>query len=336
MADELEHTYDFITGRLLKGKVVPVLGAGVNLWERPPPAFERGKSLPSGQELAHELARYLARYLEGAQIDNNDLARVSQYVAALAGEGPLEEELHDVFDTNCPPTYLHRFLARLARRVREAKESRDCMLIVTTNYDDSLERAFADEDEPYEVATYIARGKDRGLFRHTTADGRVTVIRAPNEYHLPLNQQTIIVKAHGSVDHVHGDSFVITEDHYIDYIARADIAHLFPVTLAAKLMSSHFLFLGYSLRDWNFRVMLHRMRERQEGREWDSWAVQKDPDSIDLKSWVKRGVNILSDSVETFVAAIERRLLTQYSEKLVPMQRLPSDSVELLFPREAG
>lgn len=287
------------------------------------------------RRVASRLRKRLA-YLDNVTIDNNDLARVSQYVAALAGEGPLEEELREVFDTDCPPTYLHRFLARLARRVREAKEARDCMLIVTTNYDDSLERAFADEDEPYEVVTYIARGKDRGLFRHITTEGQVTVIRKPNEYHLPLDQRTVIVKVHGSVDRIHGDSFVITEDHYIEYIARSDIAHLFPVTLAAKLMTSHFLFMGYSLRDWNFRVMLHRLREEQEGKEFDSWAIQKDPDSIDLKSWVKRGVEILPVSVETFVAAVERRLLTQYSEKLVPTQRLPTESVELLFPRDTG
>jgi hypothetical protein len=333
VTDELQHIYDFITGRLLRGKVVPVLGAGVNLWERPPPAFERGKNLPSGHELANELAQFLARYLDKVSIDTNDLARVSQYVAALAGEGPLEEELHEVFNTDCPPTHLHRFLTQLARRVREAKEARDCMVIVTTNYDDSLERAFADEDEPYEMVTYIARGKDRGLFRHITADGRATVIQKPNEYHIPLDQRTVIVKAHGSVDRVHGDSFVITEDHYIEYIARADIAHLFPVTLAAKLMTSHFLFLGYSLRDWNLRVMLHRLREEQEGKEFDSWAIQKDPDSIDLKSWVKRGVEILSVSVEAFVAAVERRLLTQYMEKRVPTQRPPNDPIEPLFPR---
>ncbi|MGH3425962.1 MAG: hypothetical protein ACRDQZ_00030, partial [Mycobacteriales bacterium] len=145
MPDELGLVYDFITGRLLRGKIVPVLGAGVNLWKRPPPSFERGRHLPSGQELAAELARYLGN----VKIDGHDLAQVSQYVAALAGEGSLEEELHNIFDADYPPTHLHHFLARLARCTREAKH--ECMLIVTTNYDDSLERAFTDEGEPYEL-----------------------------------------------------------------------------------------------------------------------------------------------------------------------------------------
>jgi hypothetical protein len=324
MTDELEHV-DFITRRLLKGKVVPVLGAGVNLWKRPPPIFERGRCLPSGQELADELARHLGN----VKIDRRDLARVSQYFAALAGEGPLEEELHEVFNTDCPPTPLHHLLARLARCVREADHER--MLIVTTNYDDSLERAFKEEKEPYELVTYIAQGVDRGLFRHITANGEATTIRIPNKYiNLQPNQRTVIAKIHGSVDPIHGDSFVITEDHYIDYITRADAASLFPIKLAEKLRTSHFLFLGYSLRDWNLRVMLHRLWGEQEGKNFNSWAIQKNPDPIDHKSWKRRGVDILTASVEDFVAAVEQRLAAQ--QPPVPTQRLPAHNVEPRSP----
>ncbi len=69
------------------------------------------------------------------------------------------------------------------------------------------------------------------------------------------------------------DSFVITEDHYIDYLTRTDISNLLPVTLAAKLRKSHFLFLGYSLRDWNLRVILHRIWGEQK-LTYKSWAIQ--------------------------------------------------------------
>jgi hypothetical protein len=305
--EELGHVYDLIFRRLLRGKVVPVLGAGVNLCERPPDiSWERGRYLPSGPELATELAKYLGNVM----IDGHDLARVSQYLAALEGEGSLYDELHDVFDADYPPTLLHRFLARLARRTREVADVRECMLIVTMNYDDSLERAFIDEGEPYELVTYIAEGRDRGLFRHIPASGKPAVIRVPNKYvNLRLDQRTVIAKVHGAVDRIHrADSYVITEDHYIDYITRADVAGLFPVTLAAKLRTSHFLFLGYSLRDWNVRAMLHRLWGEQEGKNYNSWAIQDNPDFIDRAAWDKRGVDILPVRVENFVAAIEQRL----------------------------
>jgi hypothetical protein len=310
MHEEIAQAHSTIARRLLKGKVVPVLGAGVNLCGRPEDtAFLRGQYLPDGTELAAILAD------DYPAIESRDLAQVSQYIAALEGEGVLYEELNDVFDADYPPTQLHRFLANLSRRIRESPEHRECMLIVTTNYDDSLERAFRDEGEPYDLVVYIADGRDRGRFRHTRPDGTSAVIQRPNEYvELRLDENTVIAKVHGAVDRLHRfDSYVITEDHYIDYITRADINGLFPVTLAAKMRTSHFLFLGYSLRDWNLRVMLYRLWGEQEGKRFKSWAIQADPSPIDRAAWDERGVDILPVRVEEFVAAIKERTSAEHS-----------------------
>jgi hypothetical protein len=311
MIEEVDQVFDLIARRLTRGKVVPVLGAGVNLCGRPPDAsWSRGRYLPSGRELAIALAT------DYPMIDSRDLAQVAQYIAALEGEGPLYEELHDVFDADYPATLLHHFLARLSRHIRTAEGSRGGMLFVTTNYDDLLERAFREADEPYELVTYIAEGNDRGCFRHTPAEGRPTVIRVPNEYTgLGLEDRPVIIKLHGAVDRQHQlDSYVITEDHYIDYLTRADVGGLFPVKLAAKLRSSHFLFLGYSLRDWNLRVMLYRMWGEQEGRTFKSWAVQADPSPIDQAAWDERGIDILPIKVEDFVEVMERRIFALPAE----------------------
>jgi DNA-binding CsgD family transcriptional regulator len=232
----------------------------------------------------------------------------------------LYEQLHDVFDTDYPPIIIHRFLARLARGVREDKEARECMMIITTNYDDSLERAFADGGEPYELLTYIARGEDRGRFRHVTADGESVVIRVPHEYvNLRLDQRTVIAKILGSVDRVHGeDSFVITEDHYIDYVSRtANLANLFPAPVVAKLRTSHLLFAGCSLRDWNFRTMLYRLRGEHGVNHFISWALQENPDLVDRAMWDEHGVHILPVSVTNFIAAAEQRLVPQYESATI-------------------
>lgn len=306
MADDFTQDYHLITQALRTGRVVPVLGAGVNLWQRPPPGFERGRYLPSAQELADELAQDLYQ----AKTDNHDLARVSQYLVALMGEGRLLEKLHYIFDAVYPPTPLHRFLAQLSRSTRKSGEARECMLIVTTNYDDSLERAFSQENEPYDLVTYMTLGRDSGRFRHIRPDGKQTLIRRPKDYGgFQLDQRPVILKVHGDNKL---DSFVITEDHYIDYIERAaDVRRLLPVKLAEKLKNSHLLFLGYSLRDWNLRVVLHRLWKEQEGRTFKSWAVQANPDPIDRKAWATRGVEILHARVEDFVAEVEQQLATR-------------------------
>jgi hypothetical protein len=323
LANLNEHLSNLIASRLLEGKVVPVLGAGVNLCGRPPGAtWRRGTYLPDGRELAEELTP------PGfPEIGCHELTTIAQYIAVLEGEGPLYDRLHELLDANYPPTSLHRFLASLSRRMRESAES-ECLLIVTTNYDDSLERAFQEESEAYDLVTYIAYGQHRGRFLHTPPDGTSTIIDRPNEYiDVGLDQRAVIAKVHGAVDRAHcdqlngsgarpaaprhrpapprSDSYVITEDHYIDYLTHADFTTLFPVSLASKLHRSHFLFLGYSLRDWNLRVMLYRLRAKQEGRNYRSWSIQPDPSPIDRAVWEERGVDILPMLVEDFVSAME-------------------------------
>ena len=114
---------------------------------------------------------------------------------------------------------------------------------------------------------------------------------------------------HGAVDRVdpERDSFVITEDQFIDYLTRADFSSLVPVTLAAKLRRSHFLFLGYGLRDWNMRVVLHRIWGKQS-LMYKSWAVPLNTQPIDQEFWRKRDVDILDVRLEDYITAMSDQL----------------------------
>src|SRR3954452_361810 len=73
---------------MLQGRVVPLLGAGVNLAGRgADQAWAEGSGfLPSGGELSQHLANEFG-YPE--DIDGHDLVRVSQYVEVMAGSAPL-------------------------------------------------------------------------------------------------------------------------------------------------------------------------------------------------------------------------------------------------------
>jgi hypothetical protein len=117
------------------------------------------------------------------------------------------------------------------------------------------------------------------------------------------------LKLHGAVDRDSSewDSFVVTEDHYIDYLARGDISSLIPVTLAAKLRKSHFLFLGYALRDWHLRVILHRLWGQQR-LMYKSWAVGTKADALEQEFWRKRDVDYLNVRLEEYVGMLEERV----------------------------
>ena len=111
----------------------------------------------------------------------------------------------------------------------------------------------------------------------------------------------MVAKIHGAVGRRtdERDSFVITENHYIAYLSRADIPKLIPVNLATRMRKSHFLFLGYSLKDWNLRVILHRLWG-DEGLDFNSWAVQPHPDKIEERAWYRRGVELLDSRLEEY------------------------------------
>jgi hypothetical protein len=153
------------------------------------------------------------------------------------------------------PTELHRLLAEVPEMLR--RRQTPALLVLTTNYDDALERALDDRDEEYGVLWYEAkRGSACGHFIHRGPEGTVAIDR-PNEYAgLGMAERTVILELHGAIDRTNprGDSYVITEDNCIQYLSRSDIADQIPITVRERMGDSHFLSLGYSLRDWNLRT----------------------------------------------------------------------------------
>jgi len=318
MPNPIDDHYDTVTKAMMDGRVVPFLGAGANRCDRQKgDGWERGKQLPDGSELS----KYLAEQFGYHQRDRNNLARVAQYVDVMRGSGDLYERLHKLLDVDYPLTSLARFLAAL-EAVLHTKAPPCHQLIVTTNYDDQIERAFQQAGESFDLVTYVAEGDQRGRFAHRAPDGSEYLIEKANEYRGNLKERATILKIHGTVDRGrkrdtpveedadeedNKDSYVITEDHYIEYLTRTDISSLLPGALAARMRKNHFLFLGYSMRDWNLRVILHRIWGERK-RSYQSWAIQRYPDPIEQKFWSKHGVDILNVGLADYVAELSRRL----------------------------
>jgi DNA-binding SARP family transcriptional activator len=277
-----------IVKALLAGRVVPVLGL----------------------DGSGDLAAHLARAFDVPDDRPVDLARVSQYVATMKGSGPLYDELHARFEAAVEPTAQHRFLARLPALLRERGTPHQ--LIVSTNYDLALERAFEDAGEELDIVAYVAWGPYRGRFWHRPPGQAPRPIDVPNTYatELSLEQRTILLKLHGAVDPLperEWESFVITEDDYIDYLGRSELTAVVPVALAAKLRRSHFLFLGYEMADWNLRLILNRVWGDRPVA-YRSWAVQRSPSPLAQAFWRRYDVTPLDVEPEAYVELLERRL----------------------------
>jgi DNA-binding SARP family transcriptional activator len=281
-----EDHFEEVAGLLLSGRLVPVLGAEVA-----------------------DLAERLAQRFQYAE-NGSELARIAQYVAVMKGSGPLYDELHEAFDVDAASTIVYRFFASLPALLRERGSAHP--LIVTTGYDLALETALLEAGESFDVVSYIASGVSRGKFCHIDAEGRGHVIVLPNEYatELSLDRRTVILRLHGRVDRNperEWESFVVTEDDYIDYLAHTDVTASLPVAVAAKLRRSHFLFLGYTMADWNLRVILNRLWSDQP-LTYRSWAVQPEPRPLEREFWRRRDVEVHELALEDYVEILRRQL----------------------------
>ena len=235
------------------------------------------------------------------------------------GSGPLYDALHEVFDADFPTTPLHDFLAEIPVALREAGVGRKPPLIVTTNYDDLMESAFTARGEEFDLIVYVAEGPGSGKFSTRQPGGKLGELDDPKtNIELDPDRRPVILKLHGFVDRGavsddNDDSYVITEDHYIEYLAGMDLDNLIPVKVLERMRNCHFLFLGYSLRDWNLRALLHKLwADRRRDRAW--WAIQLNPSIVERNSWRRRGVEILDMTLSEYLVGLRARLQESLSK----------------------
>jgi hypothetical protein len=112
---------------------------------------------------------------------------------------------------------------------------------------------------------------------------------------------------HGAVDRRQPsrDQYVITEDDYIDFLARMTKNKAIPAIFAEPFQTRHFLFLGYGLNDWNLRVVLNRIeKDLRRPKSISSWAIQYQPRPLEARFWQERGVEVYDQLLEEFVERI--------------------------------
>ena len=295
-----EDHFGEVAKALLGGRLVVVLGEGATRASE-----SNGDGLPASDEVLAHLTKAFDCPPEHAR----DLAGVAEYVAVTQGLGPLYDELHALFDRDYTPGPVHRALAELARSLRVRGGPHQ--LIATTSFDQTLERAFEEAGEEVDIVSHLAAGRYYGKFLHLTPGGVATLVEVPNTYaELSPEHRTVILKILGGIDRRperKWESFVVSEDDHIDYLVQAELTALLPVTLAARLRRSHFLFLGYPLHEWCLRVFLHRVWGREKV-SYRSWAIAPAANAIGRQLWREHGVDVLDMPLEEYLAGLTSRV----------------------------
>jgi hypothetical protein len=281
-----------LADNIKKGECILFLGAGVHA----APPENSSFTYPAehqpflGRELVQKMAvecRFIERFPKESPID---LQRVSLCFETTPGLG--RKALVDFLDTHLrvgkKPSPTVEMLAKLPFKI-----------VVTTNYDRLLESALNKV------------GKDPAVYVYNPAPNTPT----PDIDEDPSTERPMIYKMHGDLGH--RESIVITDEDYITFVQRMSDKqpfHPIPETIRFRLLKWPTLFVGYSLRDYNLRLLFRTLRWRIDPASVPPcFSVDTSPDPLILQVWQheRRFVTFVAQDLWEFIPWLTDKVLAQ-------------------------
>lgn len=297
-----------------QGKCIPIVGPRV-----------RGRLTADPEQIAQTWA---AEH-EYPFSDKNNLTRVAQYMASSMGADFPRYELLDVlkrsFRERLPeevrPSESYETLTELVEAVEwkdlvaddpneihKVLASLNLPLYLTINYDNFLTQALAAQGK--RPVREICQWNDM-------LDGLPSSFEDDPSY-TPTEQEPLVYHLFGNDQEV--DSLALAEDDYLDFLVQisAEMERI-PSYVWAALTNNTLMFLGFSLRDWGFRVILRGLvATRQRRRRIRHVGVQLEPSDIDkdgieaaqsfLQQYFQEAeINVYSGSMEQFMAELREQ-----------------------------
>lgn len=282
---------DDLVKKVREGDCVLFLGAGVHA---PPPeespySYPEVQRPPMGGILANLLAKD-CEFEKAVPRDSRDpdLQRVSLCYETAPGLGrkSLVDTLVKHLAEGKEPSPALRMLAALPFKI-----------IVTTNYDPLLERALREFRKQVEPLVY-----------DPTAN-----IAALDPVEDPTKDRPLLFKIHG--DLTRSESIVITDEDYIGFVQRMsepEATHPVPNTVRYRMRKWPTLFLGYSLRDYNLRLLIRTLRWKIDpSRHPVIFSVDQYPDPLVVRVYqVPKGyVTFIVENLWTFAPWLYREVM---------------------------
>jgi hypothetical protein len=325
--DLIDFDIDILMDDIQRGLLVPVLGGDINLCGRPPATDTPTNWMALNYApTTWELALYLLKQAGQLELlkDEHDLQKLANVLITQLGSpqdsmspiclANVCQYLHvirpNLLDGLVPrlvsqkyrSTPVHDFLVKLAQyKADPVITDAPYPCIVTTCFDQVLEQQLRLNNVPFHLIAFVFVEKG-GVFAYTPPGEDPArssiVLNKENELELMerMKNYAVIIKLNGGT--CGRRDFPIIEDHYIDYLSHHGIKNSLPDILLAKLTrrgtkgNSHLLFLGYSPRHWNLRVILRRIWSESLNNPSKRWTVvmEKRFSSVDKKFWLEYGV----------------------------------------------
>lgn len=205
------------------------------------------------------------------------LSNISQYFEYKIQRSHLWDTLQEIFHKERQATKIHNYLAKVAKYHTKKEIIKYHYLILTTNYDNLMEKALDECEVPYVVITLDTSSQlsqqdqiSRLYLQFSkSVNDRDKLIRetlniTPKNFALNTDQNlAILFKIHGSLNINNAeelDNIIISDNDYISFI-RKKLDESIPGIFIKIFKDSPFLFLGYSLGDWNIRSFFLKIQE---------------------------------------------------------------------------
>jgi hypothetical protein len=264
----------------------------------------------------NDFVLWLRRLVDVTGLSSGDaLTSIAGYYETESGRQGLYDLLTEVFLSKHLPTPTHHLLAEAAAAYLNLPKERviNDYLIITTNYDCLMEDALTKANVPFAV---LSLNKKDGKI-HVRFTDSLKYLEERNEpsypYQCVLQKRdplAIVYKIHGCLfsGTKDFDSVVISDNDYVDYISRMSKNEgVIPIDVGNLMRWKPFLFLGYSLKDWNVRSVFETMTsKRLDTSGVRDYLVARRFTSFDKAYCSKHKVIILRADLSTFVERVRQ------------------------------
>ena len=302
-----------LCGRLARDRCVPIVGAGASHpW------------LPLGGQLA----AWLSDKKDYPFKDDYDLPRVAQFIHVMDDPLVLRDLITQRFDSELEK------LPEEYRDVASAPYNRPydptltlarlpLSVYITTNYDDLLQRAL------------------RSVGKHpVTVDCRWREDDSGYDALDPTVNEPVVFYLHGSLGYP--GRMVVSESDYLEFLVRLSTDgqnrsgtgedRILPEAIRDALQTKSMLFVGYSLQDWNFRLLARSILKSRVLRP-RSVAIQFPPGDIkEGRDHEKRAGRYLDKALREITGLNVDTVFTDAYDFMESIARAIPDSLRAVDP----
>ena len=270
--------YAKLANRIRNGRTVLFIGSGI--------PKEYGEFIPD----QHELAQTLADSINYTPFKGSlpSIAEYYQLRPLEFGQEKLLNGLKDILLDKAAASVLYQQLAQIE----------EPLLLISSNYDDKLEKAFQQHNKPYATLTSIInrnQGYDIGkiVVHYSDEDLADDILKQEDLSDLALLEEgySLIYKIKGTCDtdtKKQNATLLLTESDYFNFAQHSN--QILPAYVVSCINERGFMFIGFNPKSWEDRLLANALLDKRENKTDPCFTASSSDDPLENAYWEKKNV----------------------------------------------